>query len=108
MHMNWRAALLVVGWSMWSGSAHATAEGNECAVVRRTNDGFVALRERATANSRLLEKLQGGQLVEVVVAPPAAWLRVYSVVEIRNRRLEILRQVDGWVSADYVQTFGCN
>ena len=56
----------------------------------------------------MIERLVAGQLIELETVAPGTWLRVHAIVEIQNRQVVALRQVNGWVSANLVQAFGCN
>jgi hypothetical protein len=67
------AALLLA-----TGTAHATADG--CAVVLRTPDGFLNVRAKPNARSRILKRLKPGERIGIdLVDETLRWERVFDV-----------------------------
>src|SRR5262245_39413066 len=65
--------------------AYACADGVGCAVIKETQDGFVALRSKPTASSRLLRRLCPYEIVIVSFDsrnPNPTWAYVVSVPSI--------------------------
>lgn len=87
------AALAALAF-LYSGAAHADA----CAVVLKTPDGFLALREKPTVQSTMIAKLlQGDYLAAVENKKAGIWMYV---TESRDG-------TEGWVSRKHVQEFEC-
>lgn len=67
--------------------ALSCADGSSCAVVRSTPDGFVAVRARPSASSKLLYKLKPYQIVVIAISDCAPnrdidpWTQVECVPE---------------------------
>ena len=80
----------------------------EADLARRVAPAMAAASLAPTAKSPMIERLVAGQLIELETVAPGTWLRVHAIVEIQNRQVVALRQVNGWVSANLVQAFGCN
>ena len=84
----------VAALSMVTSAAHAD---EKCATVLKTEDGFLALREKPSAQSKMIAKLlQGDYLVKI------------------DRQVDIWRHVtekrgytEGWVSNKYIKEFAC-
>ena len=86
----------------------AHAAYNECAVVLKTPDGFLALRDKPTANSKRILKLHRGDVVEVDKSvkkgsPQWTWVskQIDGIIE------ETLPFKSGFVSSRYIQRFQC-
>jgi hypothetical protein len=73
---------------LYAPAAHAIAE--ECATVLKTPDGFPALREEPTVQSKMVAKLREGNFLRISNIS-GRWTRV----------------TDGWVYDRYIRKFPC-
>jgi hypothetical protein len=85
-------------------SAHATENPDMCAVVMKTPDGFLALRTKPEAKSKMMSKLFPGQVLRVDIDKYRSknWIYVEGLVENSERWY-----MDGWVYSKYIQSFVC-
>lgn len=97
------------------GAAHADAQ---CAVVLKTPDGFLALRERPTVQSRMIAKLLQGDVLVTGnghTGPCSGeecsktWRHVLSVTQVDGVYSDSgdRSYTEGWVSRRYIQEFEC-
>jgi hypothetical protein len=92
------------------GPAAATAHAGSavCAVVLKTSDGFLALRDGPGVGHRLLKKLPRGEKLDMFEPGDNAWESAK-----RNAWVKVIYGLDvhagvtGWVSSRYIQTFDC-
>jgi hypothetical protein len=94
--------------------ANATADG--CAIVTRTPDGFLNLRELPTAPSAVVMRLLPGELLNIddagcekkgnleICQDDPLWTHVTGVPRLERKDRPLLR---GWVSARYIKTVEC-
>ena len=95
--------------------ANATADG--CAVVLKTPDGFLSLRDGP--GMRFLEKLPQGDVLYIdtvecstisgtmVCGNPKEWTHVNSVPRLDGPIREAKKFTQGWVASKYIQWFEC-
>jgi hypothetical protein len=92
--------------ALWMATqAHATEDG--CAVVLRTPDGFLNVREKPNARSRILKRLKPGEIILTDNArreesAPYRWDHVY-VSQIAPGR-----PLWGWVRNKFIADVGSN
>jgi len=90
-------------------TSNAQAVESACAFVLYTSDGFVAVREKPSAASRMIDKLKGGQIVAVTAIPSIhGWVRLDMMFKAATGRLVRLKDLDGWVSDDLVRAILCD
>src|SRR5262245_49201256 len=88
----------------------AAASSPVCAVVLKTSDGFLALRDGPGVKHRLLKKLRRGERLNMwepgdnawEKAKHDAWVKVVYSCEVHGCDAE------GWVSTKNIQTFDCD
>ena len=87
--------------------ALSCADGSSCAVVRSTPDGFVAVRARPSASSKLLYKLKPYQIVVIATSDCAPnrdidpWTEVECVPEGDgdcDPEVSKKKTISGWVN----------
>jgi hypothetical protein len=89
------------------------ADGVSCAVVRSTPDGFVALRARPSATSRLIYKLKPYQIVVVSISDCAPnreidpWTQVECVPEMDGDCDSQKKSISGWVNSKLLARAHC-
>ena len=97
-------------------SAHATEDF--CAVVLKTPDGFLALREGPGTRFKVKEKLLQGDVLfadtrSCVIDHPGIcdekreWTYVYSVPRLDGDLKEAKHFTEGWVGSRFTQGFLC-
>ena len=80
-----------------------------CAVVLKTSDGFLALRDGPGVKHRLLKKLPRGEKLNMWEPGDSAWESAK-----RDAWVKVVYDADihggtiGWVSSRYIQTFDCD
>ncbi len=94
------AAFALFGLSATPASAFAIT-----CTVTPTSDGFVALRERPDASSRLLHRIRPGDNVEYMKRDdetfvPGNWQRVHVLPGERQDNAPLFRAIDGKPTAD--------
>ena len=100
------AVLALVGTN-----AHATADA--CAVVLKTPDGFLALREGPSTRFKIVHKLKRGDFLYVDTAQcgngvcSRQWTHVTSVPRFDGRLEEARTFTKGWVANRFVEWFLC-
>jgi hypothetical protein len=98
----WIAAA-ILGALLVGRQAHSAV--NVCAVVLKTNDGFVALRSKpSTVAGYRLTKLHAGDylIVDYHIPSPLGWIAVYPRDVNPNGPASF-----GWIASDYIQEFRC-
>jgi hypothetical protein len=94
-------------------SAAACADGLACAVVRETQDGFAALRDRASKNGTLRAKLKPYEIVVVFRSdcrPNRAedpWTEVVCVPRLDRDCENSEAGTKGWVSTSLIEETWC-
>jgi hypothetical protein len=98
--------------------ARATADG--CAVVLKTPDGFLNLRDGPGMRFKVLEKLRRGDVLyidtvecstisgTVVCGNPKEWTHVNTVPRLDGPIREAKKCTQGWVASKYIQWFECS
>lgn len=96
--------VLIVASLLLATSAHATEDF--CAVVLKSRDGFVALREQPTTDSVISIKLWQGDFLyaDTLGYDHKGWTHVVGVSGHENMDPELKH---GWISSRYVQSFVC-
>jgi hypothetical protein len=93
--------------------ALSCADGLFCAVVRSTRDGFVALRDRPGASSRLIYKLKPYQIVVIVSSDCTPnrdsdpWTEVECVPEVEGGCDSKMKTISGWVNSKLLAHAHC-
>jgi hypothetical protein len=86
-------------------TAHAQHTKDDCAVVLKTPDGFLALRERPTTKSRMKFKLTQGDFLytkecdDLVCGGRKGWTHIQQPMGVEYNV--------GWVYNKYIQKFDC-
>ena len=98
--------------------AKATADG--CAVVLKTPDGFLSLRDGPGMRFKVLEKLRQGDVLYIdtvecsaisgtmVCGNPKEWTHVNTVPRLDGPIEEAKKFTQGWVASKYIQWFECS
>jgi hypothetical protein len=99
-------AAIVAAFTGVFSPAHAAYD--ECAVVLKTPDSFLALRDKPTTQSKLILKLKRGDVLQVDKSvkkgsPKWTWVskQIDGIIE------ETLPFKSGFVSSRYIQRFQC-
>jgi hypothetical protein len=93
--------------------ALSCADGLACAVVRSTPAGFVALRARPSASSKLIHKLKPYQIVVISVSDCAPnrdidpWTQVECVPEAQGDCDSEKKTISGWVNSKLLARAHC-
>jgi hypothetical protein len=93
--------------------ALSCADGLSCAVVRSTPDGFVALRDRPNASSKLIYKLKPYQIVVIATSDCAPnrdidpWTQVECVPEVQGDCDSKKETISGWVNSKLLARAHC-
>ena len=101
------AAMLMVAID----SSHATEDF--CAVVKHTDDGFLALRAEPTTQSEIVFKLHQGDYViadTLGATDHKGWTHVNSVLRRdgpSDASKKYAHYTHGWVASRYVESFVC-
>jgi hypothetical protein len=89
-----------------TGAAHATADG--CAVVLRTPDGFLSLREAPSMKAKIIARLKPGEIIDVTdLSCPGfsdcdnkgGWTHVSGVPRLNG--------TNGWVGTRFIVSVAC-
>jgi hypothetical protein len=94
-----------------TGTAHAAYD--ECAVVLKTPDGFLALREKPSARSKLLHKLHRGKILTINKSDWQKKINRWADVSVQGIASDEFPDGDlewesGFVSRKYIQQFRCS
>jgi hypothetical protein len=97
--MRIRLTSALVGALCLLGAGAAQAD-DQCAVVLRTPDGFLALREKPTVQSKMIAKLLQGDVLVTENEHTGTWSHVLIVTPYSG-------DTRGWVSRWYIQEVEC-
>ena len=101
---------LVILITSFSSLAYPCADGFGCAVVKRTSDGFVALRRETSASSPIVTKLKPYEIliIEVSDCDKGSWVLVESVPRLDGFwRISNPKGTRGWINRRLVEQPVC-
>src|SRR5262249_33654224 len=109
------AAIAVVLYFFHTTGALACADGFACAVIKQTQDGFVALRSESLATSTEVGRLNPYEIVVIFVGtcrPNDPWTRVECIPRIdgfcnEKSKHETKRYTTGWVNTKLLVPAQC-
>ena len=89
--------------------AYATTEG--CAVVVKTPDGFLNIRQTPSSNGRVLGQATPGDVVAIVGdtkgEPSGRWSYLTRSFEVIGNKIINERNISGWASTRYLSVIEC-
>ena len=82
---------------------------SDCVVVKRTSDGFVAMRARPRVNSPMIGKFLQGQLLGISASGAwRGWVRVDYIMKMESGKVVSTElQNDGYISQNLVEHVDC-
>ena len=91
--------------------AHALADGPACAMVRRTPDGFLNLREAFSMSGKIIAKLRPGDRIyvtatELGISTPGDWVEVHGVWRLDSDDISKPWH-SGWVARRFIRETKC-
>src|SRR5947209_14623171 len=94
-----------------TGTAHAAYD--ECAVVLKTPDGFLAMREKPTIRSKITRKLHRGEILTINKSDWQKRINRWADVSVQGIASNEVPDGDlewesGFVSRKYIQQFRCS
>jgi hypothetical protein len=79
-----------------------------CATIKKTSDGFLAVRAEPTSNSAMKAKvLSGWEIVLDKKFTSGDWIKARSVYKLVNEEPVNEKVLNGWVHRKYVKTHEC-
>ena len=110
MKITMIVAAIAVLFGITNAGATADDEYSYCAKVKKTSDGFLALRQDPTSNSVMKVKLlTGWELVldNKFAGNGGEWVKVTYVENLDNYAGINAKPTQGWVHRKYIKVYEC-